>query len=51
MQVEDYKKVIEKINSIINNNGIAEVKIENNNKIVVVEVGRTIRCSENIKEK
>lgn len=49
MQIEGYAKVIETINSIINNKGIAEVKIENGKKIVVVELGRSVRYSEEIK--
>lgn len=51
MQIEEYKQTIDTINSIVNNKGIAEVKIENGNKIVVVEVGRSLRSTENIKEK
>lgn len=51
MQIEEYEKVMEKINTIISNGGIAEVKIEKDKQIVVVEVGRSIRCSQQIKEK
>lgn len=51
MQIEEYEKVIETINAIVSNKGIAEVKIEHDKKLVVVEVGRSIRCSEDIKEK
>lgn len=50
MQIEKYENVIETINSIINNKGVAEVKVENGKKIVVVELGRTVRYSEPIKE-
>jgi len=50
MQIEEYGKVIETINAIINNKGIAEIKIEHEKRLVVVEVGRSIRCSEPIKD-
>lgn len=50
MQIEGYAKAIETINSIINNKGIAEVKIENGNRLVVVELGRSVRYSEDIKK-
>ena len=50
MQIEEYKDALSTINSIINNKGIAEIKIENGKKIVVVEVNRAVRTSENIKE-
>ena len=51
MQIEEYKDALSTINSIINNKGIAEIKIENGKKIVVVEVNRAVRASENIKER
>jgi inorganic pyrophosphatase len=44
--INDYPKTIETINNIINNNRIAEVKIERDKDIVVVEVSRTVRNSE-----
>ena len=50
MQIEDYKPTLNTINAIINNKGIAEVKIENDDKIVVVEVGRNVRSAEKVKK-
>lgn len=49
MRIEEYEQTIETINAILNNKGIAEVKIENGKKLVVVEVGRTVRSAEEIK--
>jgi copper chaperone CopZ len=49
MRIEEYEQTIETINAILNNKGIAEVKIENGKKLVVVEVGRTVRSAEDIK--
>ena len=46
MEIREHPKTIETINNILNNKGIAEVKVEKNNTLVVVEVGRTIRHSE-----
>ena len=46
MQIEEYEKTIKTINAIISCGGIAEVKVENGNKIVVVEVNRSVRSSE-----
>jgi len=51
MQIEEYQQTLETINAILNNKGIAEVKVENGNKLVVVEVGRAVRSAENIKGK
>lgn len=51
MQIEEYPNTLETINSIINNKGIAEVKIESGKRLVVVEVGRSVRNTENIKGK
>lgn len=50
MRIEEYEQTIETINAILNNKGIAEVKIENGKKLVVVEVGRTVRSAEDIKD-
>lgn len=50
MQLQSYAEALETINQIINNKGIAEVKIENGEKLVVVEVGRSVRYSEAIKK-
>lgn len=50
MDVSKYPQTLQTINNIINNKGIAEVKIERETKIVVVEVGRAVRNSEDIKE-
>lgn len=49
MQVEDYKEVMKTINAIVNNKGVAEVKIENGKRLVVVETNRAVRCSEEIR--
>lgn len=49
MRIEEYEQTIETLNAILNNKGIAEVKIENGKKLVVVEVGRTVRSAEEIK--
>lgn len=46
MNISDFPKTIEMINNIINNNKIAEVKIEREKDLVVVEVSRTVRNSE-----
>ena len=46
MDIREHPETIKTINNIINNKGIAEVKIEKNDTLVVVEVGRTIRHSE-----
>lgn len=50
MRIEEYERTIETINAILNNKGIAEVKIENGKKLVVVDVGRTVRSAEDIKD-
>ena len=50
MNIQDYPKAIQTINSIVNNKGIAEIKVEKGKNLVVVEVGRTIRISEQVKE-
>ena len=46
MKIEEHEKTIETINAIINNGKIAEVKIENGKKLVVVEINRSIRSVE-----
>ena len=50
MKLEEYEKSLKVINAILNNGGIAEIKIENGKKLVVVEVGRTVRSAEDIKD-
>lgn len=50
MKIENYPQTLKSINSIVNNNGIAEVKIEREKRIVVVEVGRSVRHAEDVKE-
>ena len=50
MKIENYPQTLKTINAIVNNNGIAEVKVEREKRIVVVEVGRSVRNSEDIKE-
>ena len=49
MNIAEYEKTLETINAIVTSGGIAEVKIEKT-KLVVVEVGRSVRSTENIKE-
>ena len=46
MDIREHPKTIETINSILTNKGIAEVKIEKNDTLVVVEVGRNVRHTE-----
>lgn len=51
MKIENYRKSIDTIDAILQNNGIAEIKVEgkaDNRKLVVVEVGRTLRSAEPI---
>ena len=50
MDIKDYPQTLKVINNIINNKGIAEVKIEKERKIVVVEVGRAVKHSEERKD-
>lgn len=47
MDVREYPKTIEAINKILDDKGIAEVKAEKGDKLVVVEVRRTVRNTEN----
>ena len=46
MKIEEHPKAIETINRILDNKGIAEVKVERNDTLVVVEVNRTVKHSE-----
>jgi len=46
MDIRDYPKIVDTINSILRNKGIAEVKVEKNDTLVVVEVGRTVKHTE-----
>lgn len=46
MDVRDYPKTIEAINQILKDRGIAEVKAEKGDKLVVVDVRRTVKNSE-----
>lgn len=48
-RIEEYPKTLETINNILNNNGIAEVKVEREKDLVVVEVGRSVRSSERLR--
>lgn len=50
MDIAAYEKVIATINAILENRGIAEIKIESGDKLVVVDVGRMVKHSEPIKE-
>ena len=47
MDVREHPKTIESINTILENKGIAEVKVEKDDTLVVVEVRRTVRNTEN----
>jgi len=54
MEDRDVKKVpeaIEAINGIINDGGIAEVKVEDNNGITVVRQDRRLRYTEKKRKK
>ena len=51
MQLEEYEKTMNTLNAIVNSGGIAEVKVEGKSRIVVVEVGRSVRSTEDIREK
>ena len=46
MDVREHPKTIEAINKILDDKGIAEVKAEKGDKLVVVEVRRTVRNTE-----
>lgn len=46
MDIREHPKAVDTINRILDNKGIAEVKIEKNGNLVVVEVGRTVKHSE-----
>lgn len=46
MDVREHPKTIESINQILNNKGIAEVKVEKEDTLVVVDVRRTVKNSE-----
>ena len=46
MDVREHPKTIESINTILENRGIAEVKVEKDDTLVVVEVRRTVKNSE-----
>lgn len=46
MEIRDYPKTIEAINQILEDKGIAEVKAEKGDKLVVVEVRRTVKSAE-----
>lgn len=43
MDVREHPKTIESINTILENRGIAEVKVEKDDTLVVVEVRRTVK--------
>ena len=47
MDVREHPKTIEAINRILDNKGIAEVKKEKDDTLVVVEVHRTVKEKEN----
>ena len=43
MKIEDYPDVLEIINAILNNKGVAEIKIERGDRLTVVEIKRTLK--------
>ena len=46
MDVREHPKTIKAINDILNDKGIAEVKRESGDKLVVVDVRRTVKNAE-----
>ena len=49
IDIAEHHETIDAINTIVNNNNIAEVKAEKNGKrIVVVEINRTFRQSKEL---
>ena len=46
MDIREHPKTIETLNKILDNKGIAEVKAEKGDNLVVVEVRRTVKNSE-----
>lgn len=51
IDVIDYADVINEINTIINNGGTCEVKLEHNrNEVVVVEINRRLKMREKAKK-
>lgn len=49
IDLKDYPETIDAINTIVNDNNIAEIKAEKNGKrIVVVEINRTLRQSKEL---
>lgn len=49
IDIAEHHETIDAINTIVNNNNIAEVKAEKNGKrIVVVEINRTLRQSKEL---
>ena len=48
IDIRDYADVIESVNAVVNNCGIAEIKLEGGDKkqrVVVVEIKRTLKAS------
>ena len=43
MDIRDYPEVVETINAIITNKGVAEIKVERKKDIVVVETTRQVK--------
>ena len=43
LDVREMPEVVENINAILNNKGIAEIKQEGKNGVVVVEIKRTLK--------
>ena len=46
MDINEHPKAVDTINKILENKGIAEIKVERNDVLVVVEVGRTVKYTE-----
>lgn len=46
INIENNKKILEAVNAILNNRGIVEIKVERDNKLVVVEIKRSVKDSE-----
>ena len=43
MKIEDYPDIIELIDAILSNKGVAEIKVERGDRLTVVEIKRTLK--------
>lgn len=50
MDIRDYPEVVDTINAIITNKGVAEVKVERKKEIVVVETTRQVKTMTPVKK-